>query len=274
MAHNEHLVRDFGVMNLALVAITLAAVAGSRLRAAARASVIGWLVFSVPRRDLPLPQPLALRHSRQDRERRLTLGRDRRWPSACSSSSAWPSTVAAVANPYLNPRRREFGTTIFAEMSALAVATGAINLGRASLTPMAPTRSSAAAIDAIEAGHNQYPPGIGVPALREAVAAHQRFYGIEYDADSEVLVTAGATEAIAASILALCEDGDEVVTFEPYYDSYAACIAMAGARAPGRAAATTRVVVRSRRSRRCDHAAHEAGPAQLAAQPDGEGVHP
>ena len=78
---------------------------------------------------------------------------------------------------------------------------------------------------------NQYPPGIGVPELRYAIRDHQRrFYGLEYDADTEILVTAGATEAIAAALLALCEPGDDVVTFEPYYDSYAACIALAGAR--------------------------------------------
>jgi len=86
------------------------------------------------------------------------------------------------------------------------------------------------AVAAIRAGDNQYPPGIGVPALRVAIAAHQRhWYGLDYDADTEVLVTTGATEAIAAALIALCEPGDEVVTFEPYYDSYAACIAMAGA---------------------------------------------
>src|SRR5690606_5028330 len=82
----------------------------------------------------------------------------------------------------------------------------------------------------IRGGANQYPPGIGVPELRHAVARHQRrFYGLDVDPDTEVLVTAGATEAIAATILALCEPGDEVVTFEPYYDSYAASIALAGA---------------------------------------------
>jgi N-succinyldiaminopimelate aminotransferase len=87
-----------------------------------------------------------------------------------------------------------------------------------------------AAVAALRGGQNQYPPGPGIPALREAIAAHQRrFYGIELDPDGEVLVTTGATEAIAAALLALCERGDEVVTFEPYYDSYAACIAMAGA---------------------------------------------
>src|SRR5205823_7516274 len=93
-----------------------------------------------------------------------------------------------------------------------------------------PAEVAEAAIAAIRAGHNQYPPGAGIPALRAAIAEHQhRFWGLDYDPDTEVLVTAGATEAIAAALLALCETGDEVVTFEPYYDSYAACIAMAGA---------------------------------------------
>lgn len=125
---------------------------------------------------------------------------------------------------------RDFGTTIFAEMSALAAATGSINLGQGFPDQDGPDEVKRAALDAIASGRNQYPPGIGVPELRHAVADHQRrFYGLELDPDTEVLVTAGATEAIAAAILALCEPGDEVVTFEPYYDSYAACIALAGA---------------------------------------------
>jgi len=123
-----------------------------------------------------------------------------------------------------------FGTTIFAEMSALAERTGAINLGQGFPDTDGPSEVAEAAIEAIRAGYNQYPPGIGYPALRDAIAEHQlRFYDLEFDADTEILVTTGATEAIAASLLALCDDGDEVVTFEPYYDSYAACIAMAGA---------------------------------------------
>jgi N-succinyldiaminopimelate aminotransferase len=133
-------------------------------------------------------------------------------------------------NPYLVERLQPFGTTIFAEMSALAVETGAINLGQGFPDTDGPDLVKQAAVDAIRAGHNQYPPGIGIAELRASIRAHQqRFYGLEYDADSEILVTAGATEAIAASMLALCGPGDEVVTFEPYYDSYAACIAMAGA---------------------------------------------
>ena len=123
-----------------------------------------------------------------------------------------------------------FGTTIFAEMSALAVATGSINLGQGFPDEDGPVEVLDAAIAAIRDGHNQYPPGIGIPELRHAIAAHQaKWYSLEYDPDTEVLVTAGATEAIAASLLALCEPGSDVVTFEPYYDSYAACIALAGA---------------------------------------------
>ena len=131
---------------------------------------------------------------------------------------------------YLTSRLQGFGTTIFAEMSALAVATGSINLGQGFPDADGPQEVLDAAVAAIRAGDNQYPPGPGIPELRTAVAEHQRhWYGLDYDADTEVLVTAGATEAIAAALLALCEPGDEVVTFEPYYDSYAACIAMAGA---------------------------------------------
>jgi N-succinyldiaminopimelate aminotransferase len=123
-----------------------------------------------------------------------------------------------------------FGTTIFAEMSALAVRTGAINLGQGFPDTDGPTVVSEAAIAAIRDGHNQYPPGPGIPALRHAIVEHQeRFYGLAFDPDTEVLVTAGATEAIAATVLALCEPGDQVVTFEPWYDSYAASIALAGA---------------------------------------------
>ena len=132
--------------------------------------------------------------------------------------------------PHLNARLQGFGTTIFAEMSALAVRTGSINLGQGFPDTDGPAVVADAAVEAIRAGHNQYPPGPGVPELRAAVVRHhRRFYGLEFDADREVLVTAGATEAIAAAMLSLCEVGDEVLTFEPYYDSYAAAIAMAGA---------------------------------------------
>jgi N-succinyldiaminopimelate aminotransferase len=132
--------------------------------------------------------------------------------------------------PYLADRLQGFGTTIFAEMSALAVRTGAINLGQGFPDYDGPPQVLDAAVAAIRTGQNQYPPGRGVPTLREAVARHQRrFYHLVYDPDTEVLVTAGATEAIAAACLALCEPGDEVVALEPTYDSYQASIAMAGA---------------------------------------------
>jgi N-succinyldiaminopimelate aminotransferase len=131
----------------------------------------------------------------------------------------------------VNSRLQGFGTTIFAEMSALAVRTGAVNLGQGFPDTDGPSDVAQAAIDAIRAGHNQYPPGIGIPELRSAIAQHQdRFYNLTFDPDTEVLVTAGATEAIASAILGLCEPGDEIVTFEPTYDSYRACAALAGAR--------------------------------------------
>lgn len=131
---------------------------------------------------------------------------------------------------YLVERMRPFTSTIFAEMSALAVRTESINLGQGFPDTDGPASLLEDAVAAIKSGANQYPPGIGIPELRHAVARHQqRFYGTDVDPDTEVLVTAGATEAIAASILALTEHGDEVVTFEPYYDSYAASIALAGA---------------------------------------------
>jgi N-succinyldiaminopimelate aminotransferase len=128
-------------------------------------------------------------------------------------------------------RMRPFGTTIFAEMSALAVRTGAVNLGQGFPDSDGPAEMLAAAAEALHTGQNQYPPGPGIPSLRAAIGEHQkRFWGLDYDPDGEVLVTAGATEAVAAAILALCEPGDEVICFEPYYDSYAACIALAHAR--------------------------------------------
>ncbi|MEU0242925.1 pyridoxal phosphate-dependent aminotransferase [Streptomyces sp. NPDC006235] len=140
--------------------------------------------------------------------------------------------MTSSARPLLNRRLAEFGTTIFAEMSALALSTGAINLGQGFPETDGPEEVREAAVRALRDGlGNQYPPGPGVPELRTAIAAHQqRRYGLSYDPDREVLVTAGATEAIAASLLALVEPGDEVIALEPYYDSYAACIAMAGGR--------------------------------------------
>ncbi|MGW0710983.1 pyridoxal phosphate-dependent aminotransferase [Streptomyces sp. NPDC002643] len=134
--------------------------------------------------------------------------------------------------PLLSRRLDGLGTTIFAEMSALATRTGAINLGQGFPDTDGPEEIREAAVRALREGRgNQYPPGQGVPELRTAISDHQRrFYGLGFDPDTEVLVTAGATEAIAAAMLALVEPGDEVIAFEPFYDSYAACIAMAGAR--------------------------------------------
>ncbi|MEW1773274.1 pyridoxal phosphate-dependent aminotransferase [Streptomyces sp. NPDC086777] len=138
--------------------------------------------------------------------------------------------MTSSERPLLNRRLAEFGTTIFAEMSALAVRTGSINLGQGFPDTDGPEEVREAAVRALREGRgNQYPPGPGVPELRTAITAHQqRRYGLSYDPDAEVLVTAGATEAIAAALLALVEPGDEVVALEPYYDSYAASIAMAG----------------------------------------------
>jgi N-succinyldiaminopimelate aminotransferase len=147
-----------------------------------------------------------------------------------------PATTAPAAppervpRPVLATRLHGLGTTIFAEMSALAVSTGSINLGQGFPDTDGPASVADAAARAILEGRgNQYPPGPGIPELRRAVAEHQAdWYGLGYDPDTEVLVTAGATEAIAAALLALVNPGDEVIAFEPYYDSYAACIAMAG----------------------------------------------
>jgi N-succinyldiaminopimelate aminotransferase len=126
-------------------------------------------------------------------------------------------------------RMRPFTSTIFAEMSALALRTGAINLGQGFPDTDGPASLLADAAANITGGINQYPPGIGIPELRGAVAEHQRrFYGQQVD-PAEVLITTGATEAIASAVLGLCEPGDEVLTFEPYYDSYAATVALASA---------------------------------------------
>ncbi|MFY0406596.1 pyridoxal phosphate-dependent aminotransferase [Solicola sp. PLA-1-18] len=126
-------------------------------------------------------------------------------------------------------RTRGLGTTVFAEMSALALRTGAVNLGQGFPDTDGPASVVDAAVAAMRGGRNQYAPGPGVPELRHAVAAHQRrFYGIDLDPDTEVAVTTGATEAVAAALLGLVDPGDEVVVLEPYYDSYVAGIQMAG----------------------------------------------
>jgi N-succinyldiaminopimelate aminotransferase len=135
-----------------------------------------------------------------------------------------------VNRPLLNRRLDGLGNTIFGVMSARAVATNSINLGQGFPDVDGPPLVAKAAADAVLTGKgNQYPPATGIPELRQAVAGHQRrCYGLDYDPDAEVLITAGATEAIAAAVLALVEPGDEVIAFEPYYDSYVANIAMAG----------------------------------------------
>ena len=137
--------------------------------------------------------------------------------------------MTATRTPYLSSKLQGFGTTVFAEMSALAVATGSINLGQGFPDTPGPPEVLDVARAAIGTTHDQYPPGPGQPVLREAIAEHvQRFRGLDYDPADEVLVTAGATEALTAALLALLEPGDEVVLFEPMYDSYAAAVAMAG----------------------------------------------
>ncbi|OBI22420.1 aminotransferase [Mycobacterium sp. E2497] len=127
-------------------------------------------------------------------------------------------------------RLRPYATTVFAEMSALAARVGAVNLGQGFPDEDGPAAMLKAAQDAIAEGNNQYPPGIGVASLRHAIAAQrQRHFGIEYDPDTEVLVTVGATEAIASAVLGLVEPGSEVLLIEPFYDSYSPVVAMAGA---------------------------------------------
>ncbi|WP_413247939.1 aminotransferase class I/II-fold pyridoxal phosphate-dependent enzyme [Sinomonas flava] len=142
-------------------------------------------------------------------------------------TSAWQRT-AAGAN--LLGEDGQLGVTIFEEMTSLAVRHGAINLGQGFPDEDGPAEMAEAARSAILSGANQYAPGQGIPRLREAVAAHQaRFYGIDLDPWKQAIVTTGATEGIAAAVLALAGPGDEVLTFEPFYDSYGAMIALAGA---------------------------------------------
>jgi N-succinyldiaminopimelate aminotransferase len=136
----------------------------------------------------------------------------------------------AAGEAFLTRRLQPFTTTIFATMSELAAATGSVNLGQGFPDTDGPEDLREVAVRAIRDGRNQYPPGNGIPELRQAVADHQgAWYGVRRDPETEVLVTVGATEAIAATMLALCEPGDEVVMFEPLYDSYAASASMAGA---------------------------------------------
>ena len=131
----------------------------------------------------------------------------------------------------LTHRLQGFGASIFAEMTALAVSTGAINLGQGFPDYDGPATVLQIAQDNIKAGANQYPAGIGLPDLRHAISEHQkRFWNVTYDPDNEVLVTMGATEALAAALLGILNEGDEVVVFQPLFDTYAGCIALAGAK--------------------------------------------
>lgn len=126
-------------------------------------------------------------------------------------------------------RLQPFAVTIFAEMSALAARIGAVNLGQGFPDEDGPPAMLKVAENAIAEGVNQYPPGLGIAPLREAIAAQRkRNFGTEYDPDSEVLVTVGATEAIAAAVMGLVEPGSEVLLIEPFYDSYSPVLAMAG----------------------------------------------
>lgn len=140
-------------------------------------------------------------------------------------------TATLAGMPAMSARVASIPPTIFSEMSALAVRTGALNLGQGFPDVDGPASVVAAAERAMREGANQYAPGIGVPVLRAAIARHQqRHYGLELDPDSEVVVTTGCTEAVAAALLGLVDPGDEVVVLEPYYDSYVAMLDMCGAR--------------------------------------------
>jgi N-succinyldiaminopimelate aminotransferase len=136
----------------------------------------------------------------------------------------------SARDPELVARLQGLGTTVFSEMTALALEHDAVNLGQGFPDESPPAAVADAAVDAIRAGHNQYAPGPGVGRLRRAIAEHQRrFQGLDYDPDEEITVTFGATEGVAAAVQALCEHGDEVVVLEPAYDAYRAVLALAGA---------------------------------------------
>lgn len=130
----------------------------------------------------------------------------------------------------LTHRLRGFGASIFAEMTALALQTNSINLGQGFPDYNGPPEVLQIAQNNIASGANQYPPGIGVPDLRRAIAEHQsRFWNLSFDPETEVLVTMGATEALAGALLGILNEGDEVIVFEPLFDTYAGCVALAGA---------------------------------------------
>ncbi len=138
--------------------------------------------------------------------------------------------MAVTPRDPLAVRLRGFGASIFAEMTSLAVATGAVNLGQGFPDYDGPREVLDEALRNISNGNNQYPPGTGVADLRTAVSEHQRrFWNLSYDPDTEVLVTMGATEALAGALLGILNPGDEVIVFEPLFDTYAGCVALAGA---------------------------------------------
>ena len=162
-----------------------------------------------------------------------------------------------------------FGISVFTEMSALAVETGAINLGQGFPDEDGPAAVLEAAQAAMRNGHNQYAPLPGVPALREAIAEHQqRFYGLEVQ---DVQVTMGATEAITAAVLGLCEPDDEVLAFDPTYDSYGAAAKMTGARLVPVPLHPPEWALRPRGAGRGGDAEDARDPRQHAAQPDRAG---
>ncbi|MEY4633499.1 MAG: hypothetical protein RLZ18_871 [Actinomycetota bacterium] len=131
----------------------------------------------------------------------------------------------------LSEKLSGFGASIFGEMTALALSTGAINLGQGFPDYNGPAEVLHIAQQEIASGNNQYPPGKGMAELRDAIAQHQkRFWNLEYHADDEILVTMGATEALAGVLLGTINPGDEVIVFEPLFDTYAGCIALAGGR--------------------------------------------
>ena len=129
----------------------------------------------------------------------------------------------------MSQRVAGFGTTIFADINQLARAHGAINLGQGAPDFDSPPEVLAAAVTAVNSALNQYAPGTGMPAVRQAIARHaQRFYGQQLDPETDVLVTTGATEGVFAAVLGLTDPGDEVVVFEPVYDTYVPNMVMAG----------------------------------------------
>ncbi len=251
--YNEHLVRDFGAMNLALATVTLVALYfGSR--AAARAAAAGWLVFSVPHAiyhfrhlghyetadqignvvSLSLGIALAVAA--------LVLTAARRAPADRSYSGAGePVLELPDAELRDDDLRRDVGTRGWRRGRSIS--------DKGSLTPTVPTRSSRPRSTRSAPGTTSIRRASAFPRSGpRSPRTNSASTGSTFDADTEVLVTAGATEAIAAALLALCEPGDEVVTFEPYYDSYAACIALAGAERRVVTLRSPHVRLRSRRA--------------------------